>query len=324
MGDWAELGLGLVLMLAAAVLFTNSMEWLGSRLGLGHAATGGILAAIGTALPESVVPVVALLHGGPTASSTAVGAILGAPFMLATLGFGVTSVFCLAARRRRLAVPAAEARAPLYAFLVSYTLLMAGAFVPRPLRVADAFLLVALYGLYVYRSVRRSSGAAQSAPALLVSRAWSGRTSVLGAGQAILGVAGLAVASELFVLGLGGIAPALHVSAMVLALLLVPIATELPELTAGGLWVSRGRDALALGNVTGAMVFQATVPAVVGLCFTPWNPQGVGFLAAAVTVTGALIALAATSRRGVSAVLLAPAGLGLYAVYVVAVILGRP
>lgn len=323
MPDWADLLVGLLLMLGSAALFTNSMEWAGWRLGLGHAATGGLLAAVGTALPESIVPVVAILGGGRAASATAVGAILGAPFMLATLGLGGTGLFCLLAGRRWLSVPGAAARPPLYAFLVSYLLLLAGAFVPRPVRYGDAAVLVGLYAYFAWRSVLASGPEGGDPPRLLLRRGPWGGSPGAGVVQGLLAVAGLALASELFVLGLEGLAPALHVTALVLALLLVPVATELPELSAGAIWVRRGRDALALGNVSGAMVFQATVPALVGLCFTSWDPQGVGFLAAAVTISGALFALAASSRRGVDAAVLAPVGLVLYLAYLLAVVLGR-
>jgi cation:H+ antiporter len=321
-GPWVGLLLGLVLMLASAFLFTNAMEWAGGRMGLGHAATGGVLAAIGTALPESVVPIVALIHGGSAADRTAIGAILGAPFMLATLGLALTALFALLSGRRLLRVGGPEARGPIYTFLASYVLLMLGAFAPRPVRVLDAILLVGLYLVYVRRTVRRPPGEGElESPQLLLAR--RGGRAALGVGQGLLGVAGLAVASELFVSGLQGAAPALHLSALALALILVPVATELPELVAGGLWVLRGRDGLALGNVTGAMVFQATLPALVGLCFTSWNPEGVGFLAAAVTLSAALLALAASSRAGVRALVLLPSGVGLYALYVLAVALGR-
>jgi len=48
-----------------------------------------------------------------------------------------------------------------------------------------------------------------------------------------------------------------------------PIATELPEAANGFLWVRRQKDTLALGNITGAMVFQACVPTVLGLLLVP-------------------------------------------------------
>ncbi len=322
---------GLLLMLAAAALFTNAVEWEAGRLGLGHQVTGSLLAAIGTALPESIVPVVALVGGGAAAAQTATGAILGAPFMLATIGLGLTACVCLASGRSRLSVPAGQSRTVLSTFLVSYALLILGAFVPTPWRYLDAALLAGLYAMFVVRTVRATAGPASPGKEerLLLGRLGRGagghQPSVwLGLLQLVVALVGLSLASELFLLALHGIAGAIGLSPLVLALLLVPLATELPEMAAGSLWVARGRDVLALSNVTGAMAFQATVPAIIGLCFTPWNPSGIGFLAAAATITGALIGLATIGNRGLDARVVAPAGIGLYALYVVAVVVARP
>jgi len=44
-----------------------------------------------------------------------------------------------------------------------------------------------------------------------------------------------------------------------LALLLSPIATELPETLNAIIWVRQGKHRLALANISGAMMIQATV-----------------------------------------------------------------
>src|SRR3954452_17010757 len=82
-------------ILAGAELFTNGIEWFGRKLELAEGAVGSVLAAVGTALPETMIPIVAIVspvsassHG----SEVAVGAILGAPFILATLAMFVTGV----------------------------------------------------------------------------------------------------------------------------------------------------------------------------------------------------------------------------------------
>jgi cation:H+ antiporter len=62
------LAAGFAAVLAGALLFTNAVEWAGSRLGLGVGAVGTILAAASTALPESVIPVVAM--SGETRTQT--------------------------------------------------------------------------------------------------------------------------------------------------------------------------------------------------------------------------------------------------------------
>ena len=81
-----ELLAAFVLIIGGAIGFTNAVEWLGQRMNLGEGAVGAMLAAVGTALPESVIPIVALIGGGgPEATEIAIGAIIGAPFVLGTL-----------------------------------------------------------------------------------------------------------------------------------------------------------------------------------------------------------------------------------------------
>lgn len=317
---------GLVLMVVAATLFTNAVEWGARSLGMGHGMTGSVMAAMGTAMPETIVPVVALISGGHEATQTATGAILGAPLMLATIGLGLVGVVGIIFGRAHLRVDAVDARRVLWAFSLSFVLLIAGAFIPAPLRWVDAALLAFLYVAFVRRTMRADVAPQGDYEPLLFSRlagGWSpdGRGKlVLPAVQAVVGLAGLALASEIFLFGLHQVASVAHLSPLVLALLLVPIATELPEVTAGSLWIRRDRDSLALGNVTGSMVFQATFPAIVGLCFTPWRLSAAGFLSAGITGVAVVVALLAAGRKGVSAWVLAPFGIGLYVIYALAVL----
>jgi cation:H+ antiporter len=65
----------------------------------------------------------------------------------------------------------------------------------------------------------------------------------------------------------------LGISALLLSLLIIPIATELPEKINSILWIRRGKDTLAFGNITGAMVFQGTLLPAIGIMLTPWQPR---------------------------------------------------
>jgi Ca2+/Na+ antiporter len=56
-----EFGLALLAIVVAAAIFTNAVEILGGRLNLGDGAVGSVLAAVGTALPETMIPIVAVL-----------------------------------------------------------------------------------------------------------------------------------------------------------------------------------------------------------------------------------------------------------------------
>jgi cation:H+ antiporter len=54
------------------------------------------------------------------------------------------------------------------------------------------------------------------------------------------------------------------------------------------LWARRGKDTLAFGNITGAMVFQGTLLPGIGIMLTPWEPR-------VEVLTGVLITLAAAA-----------------------------
>src|SRR3989442_11026756 len=94
--EWVELGVALVLILVSAELFTNGIEWVGESFGLSEGAVGSVLAAVGTALPETLLPLVAILLGhGTSGEDIGIGAILGAPFMLSTLAMFVLGLSVL-------------------------------------------------------------------------------------------------------------------------------------------------------------------------------------------------------------------------------------
>jgi len=76
-----------------------------------------------------------------------------------------------------------------------------------------------------------------------------------------------------FIVGVEGVSHLLGISALLLSLLIIPIATELPEKVNSILWIRRGKDTLAFGNITGAMVFQGTLLPAIGIMLTPWQPR---------------------------------------------------
>ena len=102
-----ELVLSLAAILGAAILFTNAVEIMGDRLNLGAGAVGSVLAAVGTALPETMIPLVAIFGalllgtGGAAAGEIGIGAILGAPFLLATLALFIVGAAAIGYKGRR-------------------------------------------------------------------------------------------------------------------------------------------------------------------------------------------------------------------------------
>ena len=96
--SWVMLVVGLVVILVGCDIFTNSIEWLGKKLDLNEGLLGSIFAAVGTALPETLIPIVAVIIGlasggdNSHANDVGLGAIIGAPFMLATVAMIVTGI----------------------------------------------------------------------------------------------------------------------------------------------------------------------------------------------------------------------------------------
>ena len=154
---WVLLALSLLIILAGAELFTNGVEWIGEGFGLSEGAVGSVLAAVGTALPETLLPLVAILSGKHTGEEIGTGAILGAPFMLTTLAMVVVAVAVLFAARggRRstdLTFDVAVIRQDLGYFLVMYGLAMiAGLLNTKALDYALVVVLLVGYVYYVRR-----------------------------------------------------------------------------------------------------------------------------------------------------------------------------
>lgn len=288
----------LVLLVVASELFTNAVEWAGFRMRLASGATGSLLAALGTSLPEFVVPVVALATHAPAADQVAMGAVLGAPFLLLTLGAGITGIAVLLRRdARTLVLDRGQVRRDLGVFLAAFGLALLAIALPHPARLAVGAVLLAGYALYVLATLRSGVPNEEAPEPLHIVRWRSEQPSpVLIAVQLLLAIALLVLGSQLFVTALNEAAGALRISALVLALVAVPIATELPETLNSVLWVRSRDDPLAFGNVAGSATFQACVLGFLGVTFTSWNPGAAGVVGGLLTLATAAALLAVLWR----------------------------
>jgi cation:H+ antiporter len=317
-------------ILAGALLFTNAVEWLGHRMGLGEGAVGSLLAAVGTAMPETLIAIVALLDASEGADEVAIGAIVGAPFLLATLAMGLVGLFAFAYRKRRSQGLALKAHRPtlerdLLFFLAFFGLSLALAWgAPAALRIPVGVLALLSYPLYI-RHTLAGGGDVQDQetldPLIFERRADRHRDPALAlcALQLLVGLGAMVGGAHLFVEELLHIAESLGVEAVVLALILAPLATELPEKVNSFFWVREGKDALALGNITGAMVFQSTIPFGIGLLFTDWHLSANAALSILLGLAGGVVAYEALHRRGRFRLPAVVAWFALYGAFIVAV-----
>lgn len=297
MRDALLFALSLVLIVAGSELFTNAVEWAGHRMRLGSGATGSLLAALGTALPETAVPVVALISRAPTSDAVAVGAVVGAPFLLITMGMAVTGMAVMTRRRHpELRVEATQVRRDLGSFTGAFWLLLLGVVLPRWLRAVAAVGLLLLYARYV-RATLRSGTPSETLPEPLHMLRFDedrrGRPQAwVIAVQLVLAIAMLVGGAEVFVRALEDLAHAVDISPLLLSLVLVPLATEMPETLNSVLWIRSRSDGLAFGNVAGATTFQACLLGALGLAFTTWQPGHLGVINLGLTLATALATLA--------------------------------
>ena len=311
----------------ACEYFVNGVEWAGRKFSFGQQATGTILAAFGTALPESVVTFVAVaFKGAKENKDIGVGAALGGPLALATLAYAVVGITLLL--RGKTFEQAGANKAWFKAlssdqiwFLTIFACKLALGVVVFSFKpwLGLAFLLA--YAVYCWREVRGQTPDEEEgelerlkfAPQLAVP------STAMVLLQTVLAVVMIFIASRVFVGQLDRLGPFLGLKPQVLALLLAPVATELPETLNAIIWVRQGKTRLALANISGAMMIQATVPTAFGLFFTPWLLQPALLLAGGVTALTILTMLVAFSRGWVSRVFLSFVPL-LYAAFIVTVL----
>lgn len=296
--DIGLLLLTLVVILIGAEAFTNALEHLGERLKISEGVTGSIFAAVGTALPETMVPIVAILTGigsRETREEVGVGAILGAPMMLSTLTMFLMAYF--ASRKRGWGGELTPERTGLQRdlgwFLTAFALATGAMFVPfeeRFYRGIVTLALVVMYFFYVLLTIQASAGlvanghGTEADKDLYMSRLGVSNRLTFIVIQLMLGFGLIVVGAKGFVHAVEQLSTALRMSTLALSLLIIPVATELPEKINSILWIRRGRDTLAFGNITGAMVFQGTLLPALGILLTPWAPRPEVLLGATLTL----------------------------------------
>lgn len=310
--DFVLLFISLLVILLGAETFTNALEHLGERLKISEGVTGSLFAAVGTALPEAMVPIIAVLGGAATdqrvGEEVGVGAILGAPMMLSTLSLFLMAYF--AARKRGWNGSFKPERTgfqrDLSWFLAAFALGIAAMFIPfeqRLIRGAIGIGLILMYFFYIMLTLRASStlveeghGTEAGKPLFLGKLRLPENMPIIVL-QLLLGFALIIGGAHGFVSGIEHISVLFGLSALALSLLIIPVATELPEKVNSILWIRRGKDTLAFGNITGAMVFQGSILPAMGIMLTPWQPSPDVLLGAGLTLL-ASIWLFIMHRRG--------------------------
>ena len=302
MGNILILLLSLGIILLGATVFTNGLEWFGKKLNLSDGAVGSIFAAVDTALPETLVPIVAILFGTPEAGhKIGVGAIIGAPFMLGTLALFISGVAVVVNRSKRddypvMRVDTTVMRRDMEYFMVLYAVAVAAAFLGgHPVvKMFIALVLCLIYGGYVFTTLRSGNGGheveeSDLAPCYFAPKSHDPHMTIIAI-QVLSSLLLIVWGSYVFVEKVQIISVQLGISPFILALIIAPIATELPEKFNSVIWINRGKDTLAIGNITGAMVFQSSVITAIGIMMTEWRLTTAALLTVALTFASVGIA----------------------------------
>ncbi|MBE0465939.1 MAG: sodium:calcium antiporter [Candidatus Desulforudis sp.] len=323
-----EILVGLVIILAGAKLFTNSIEWVGKKLKVTKGAVGSIFAAVGTALPETMVPVVAIVFGaGTVGHEIGIGAILGAPFMLSTVAFVVIGAAAILSpgRESQDVYGGRCLRRDLGFFMIVFPVAVGAAYVPPAFRSLVVVFLILAYLFFVYRTFREGEcyTADEMIEPLLFARRKENPRFPLVVFQVLTALGAIIFGARVFVDGVTFLATELGVPALLFSLLIAPVATEMPEKFNSVIWIGEDKDTLALGNVTGAMVFQSSLITALGIALTPWELTGAAFASAALATASAFVAYMYFHFKGrLSSRLMIAVGGGFYGLFILAVVAG--
>lgn len=302
----------ILILLACAVAiyiacewFLNAVEWLGASLKMGAIAVGSILAAVGTALPESLITIMALAVGKEgEKGGLAMGAALGGPLVVSTIAYSVAGFSLFFAAR------AARTKGHDYGGIESIdhqdstvlshdqlwflgifaSSILIGLLPHFPGKRWLGLVYFVIYGIYFVRELKADDDQASDEglePLRFARNATKPPVWAIWA-QTLVTLAVIFASSELFVAQLDYLGPRWGLPAIATALLLSPVASELPETLNAYLWAKDDKVKLALANVAGSMMIQSTIPAGITMIFADWTFTPPALFAAIATMCCAL------------------------------------
>lgn len=306
-------------------LFVNAIEWVGKKFNICQSAIGTILAAFGTALPESVVTFSAVaFHANPEQKDIGIGAALGGPLVLGTIAYAVVGLCIILFRKQRnagtvLDIDSAKLSRDQQWFVSIFIFKVLLGFFIFTGKALTGFLFLGAYMFYFYKEIMAKCDIVADELQPLTFQPHKAEPAVKWVvAQTLLSLTLIFISSQLFVQNLEAVSVMWNLPPNLVALLLSPIATELPEIINAVIWVRQGKESLALGNISGAMMIQATVPSAFGLFFTPWLFDRNLIAAGLITLASVLYLLFTLKNSRLSMYRLLYAGL-FYAAFAVAI-----
>ena len=280
----------LYLIILFCELFTNAIEHLGNYFKIQDGALGRVFAAIGTAFPETILPLIAVIGAYVTGVDINIGkeigkgAVLGSPFMLSTIAFFLVGLsICIISlfkkRKTKLVIDTKLFHRDLKFFTIAYSIGVLTVLIPSSL--IQKFIGIFLIGFYIFYAIRTvkklcctDNFCENKCEELFLMKkiklSEQHRKTIIFL-QLFIAVLGVILSAHYFVENIKEISNIIGIMPMIISLFLAPVATELPEIINGMVWSAKNKDTLAISNITGAMVFQACIPMAIGIIFTYWR-----------------------------------------------------
>ena len=297
---------GIALAFAASLLFTEAAERLGEEMDLGSSFLGSVVSPLFTSTPELAVLLISVFLYGREGGDIGAGTVLGEPFTIATLS--IPAILLAAAigsalgRRGRGMEVDRELSVPYAFFAILYPLVL---------------LPAALAASYIaYAMSRRSGSPVEAEGPTIIERALGGSRAAVAI-QLAASVPLLLAGSYVMVGSTADMSRALGIPAISLSIIIIPLATALPETLSSLIWAFRGRDTLAVGALIGESVIFSTVYPALGILLTGWRLNSAAILSVAATELASIIVLWQVRSGRLGRV--AAVGIALYAAYALAV-----
>jgi cation:H+ antiporter len=216
--------------------------------------------------------------------------------MLGTLAFFISGLAVIFNRKKRTDYPIMRVdttvmRRDMEYFLILYAVAIGASFLGgHP--VVKTFIAMALlltYAGYVLQTLKGGGEPeaheieeSEIDPCYFAPKAHDPQMFIIGC-QVLSSLLLIVWGSYIFVEKVQIISVQMGISPFILAMIIAPIATELPEKFNSVIWIGKGKDNLAIGNVTGAMVFQGSIITAIGIMMTDWQLNTAALLTVALT-----------------------------------------
>ncbi len=263
------------IVFAGSLVFVNAIEYAGGLLNLSKSFVGSIVSPFFTSFPELIVFVIAIFYGNHSQGhDVAIGVIFGEPFISSSLSYslvlGAIIASILAGRTKKRSMDVEKGLATPYVFIsILYPLLILAGYITRALDAALGVALLAAYMIYIYTMYRKGTSLEEEeVEEPFLARFMNDKAAAVL--QLAVSVAVLYLGSELMVGSITSLSASIGISALTLAIIVIPFATAIPETLTAMIWGYQGKDTFAVASLVGEKVLYTTLYPGIALLAIPW------------------------------------------------------